>query len=137
MCGPTHEKGHTLDLVLSFGLSVCVSEICDTHISDHFRVLFNVTLPCSQVKSRAPERRVRTINALTASQLSAAFKDSLLYSRDHYCHLSPDDFIAVFNSSCGDLLDLVAPLRIKHPKQVTEPWLNDVTRSLRSTCRHA
>lgn len=135
--GPTHEKGHTLDLVLSFSLSVCVSEICDMRISDHFPVLFNVTLPCSQVKLRAPRCRVCTINALTASRLSAAFKDSLLYSRDHYCHLSPDEFIAVFNSSCVDLLDLVAPLRIKRPRQVTEPWLNDVTRSLRRTCRRA
>lgn len=45
------EKGHTQDLVLAFGLSVSISELCDTHILDHLLVRFTVTLPLSQVKS--------------------------------------------------------------------------------------
>lgn len=36
---PTHEKGHTLDLVLSYGLCITISEICDTCISDHLLYL--------------------------------------------------------------------------------------------------
>ncbi len=38
--GPTHEKGHTLDLVLSYGLCITIYEICDTGISDPLPVLF-------------------------------------------------------------------------------------------------
>ncbi len=114
MSSLTHEKGHTLDLVLSFSLSLCVSEICNTCILDHFAVLFTVMLPCSQVKPRASARRVRTINPLTTSWFSAAFNDSVLYTGDYYCNLSPDGFMSLFNSSCTNLLDLVAPFRIKH-----------------------
>ncbi len=33
--GPTHKLGHTLDLVLSYGLTVCDFEIMETGFSDH------------------------------------------------------------------------------------------------------
>ncbi|XP_055020382.1 uncharacterized protein LOC129411985 [Boleophthalmus pectinirostris] len=59
--GSTHEKGHTLDLVLSFGLNVNLMEICETHFSDHFAVLFSITLPHTVVSPCASARRVRTI----------------------------------------------------------------------------
>ncbi len=48
---PTHVHGHTLDLVLSHGLTVCDLEIEDHVISDHKPIVFtvpisfNVTLP--------------------------------------------------------------------------------------------
>ena len=45
----THEKGHTLDFVLSYGLGVAISEICDICISDHLPVLFTTVVPCSDV----------------------------------------------------------------------------------------
>lgn len=41
---PTHSKGHTLDLVLSFGLSldsVLTNDIC---VSDHKAILFDIVL---------------------------------------------------------------------------------------------
>lgn len=41
--GPTHEKGHTLDLVMPHHLNVCEEKICNTGISDHFPVLFTLT----------------------------------------------------------------------------------------------
>lgn len=47
---PTHEKGHTLDLVLSYGLDLSDFDIYKPRISDHFAVLFTVTLPSSHVK---------------------------------------------------------------------------------------
>lgn len=45
--GPTRECGHTLDLVLSYGLPVHNLEICDTILSDHMPVLFEVALACT------------------------------------------------------------------------------------------
>lgn len=63
--GPTHEKGHTLDLVLSYGLCVCISEICDTCISDHLPLLFTATVPCSRVTTCAPARHLPPFNHVT------------------------------------------------------------------------
>lgn len=38
---PTHNLGHTLDLVISYGLSIDVSSVVDLALSDHHCVLFN------------------------------------------------------------------------------------------------
>ncbi len=71
--GPTHEKGHTLDLVLSCGLCITINEICDTGISDHLPVLFTVVVPNSEISTCASSRSFRAINPLTASQFSSVF----------------------------------------------------------------
>ena len=70
--GPTHEHGHTLDLVLSHGLSVSNLEICDDLISDHMPVLFEVAFSCADVKSGAPVQSPRIFNSFTAGQFSVA-----------------------------------------------------------------
>lgn len=77
--GPTNEKGHTLDLMLSVSLSGETSKICDTCISDYLPVLFTSSLDAS---TSAPVRRQHPINPLTAFQFSAAFRDTVLYTLD-------------------------------------------------------
>ncbi len=72
--GPTHEKGHTLDLVLSYGLSVCINEICETA---HLPLLFTVSIPCLRVETCASSHRLRTINPQTVTQFSAIYNDSI------------------------------------------------------------
>ena len=42
---PTHEHGHTLDLVISHGLSVSFREIVGTAISDHLPIVFYFAAP--------------------------------------------------------------------------------------------
>ncbi|KAI2646105.1 RNA-directed DNA polymerase from mobile element jockey [Labeo rohita] len=133
--GPTHEKGHTLDLVLSYGLCITVSEICDTCISDHLPVLFTAVVPNSGISTCDSARSVRAINPLTASQFSSAFKNSLLYNCDD-CDLSVEEFTVLFDSTCTEILDSVAPLKKKRPKE-SEPWLNETTHSLRRASRVA
>ncbi len=39
--GPTHNKEHTLDLIISYGVNVNVNEITDLAISDHFCLFFD------------------------------------------------------------------------------------------------
>ncbi len=73
VCGPTHEHEHTLDLVLSHGLSVSNVEICESVISDHMPVLVEVALSCADVKSGAPGQSRRIFNSFTASEFSVAF----------------------------------------------------------------
>lgn len=43
--GPTHNKGHTVDLVLSYGVSLNNFELLDIDISDHKAVIFQTLLP--------------------------------------------------------------------------------------------
>lgn len=71
--GPTHEHGHTLNLVLSYGLSVSNLEICGDVISDHMPVVFKVAFSCADVISGAPVQSHRIFNSLTAGQFTVAF----------------------------------------------------------------
>jgi len=43
--GPTHKHGHTLDLVLLHGISICELEILDLSFSDHMPVTFTCSFP--------------------------------------------------------------------------------------------
>ncbi len=38
--GPTHNKEHALDLIISYGVNVNINEITDLAISDHFCLFF-------------------------------------------------------------------------------------------------
>lgn len=42
---PTHLLGHTLDLILTFGLSITDIEVIESPISDHFPIVFMMCLP--------------------------------------------------------------------------------------------
>ena len=68
--GPTHEHGHTLDLVLSYGLPVFNLVVCDAFFSDDMPVLFEAAVCCHTVKPRAAARRCRVINPSTAAHLA-------------------------------------------------------------------
>ena len=92
--GPTHEKWHTLDLVLSYGLHVHVKEICDTCISDHLPVLFTISVPGSIAKPATPACCRRIINSQTPLRFSAIFKDSVLYNLDCSDVLSADELMS-------------------------------------------
>ena len=135
--GPTHEKGHSLDLILSYGLSVSISEICATTcISDHLPVLFTLTLPCPVDKPSAPLCLRRAISPLTASQFRSTFNESCKFPIDK-CGLSADEILNVFTSTCTEILDCIAPLSPIRPKACPQPWLNESTRTLRRACRRA
>ncbi len=45
--GPTHNQGHTLDLILSYGLLVSVVGIKDFFLSDHKPFIFNIAVSSS------------------------------------------------------------------------------------------
>ena len=104
--GPTHEKGHTLDLVLSLWLPVCADEICSSaSISDHLPVLFSVTVPCFVVETRPAPRRYRVINSDTTLMFSMAFDEFVNSSTDELGSLCPEELVALFNSKCTSILD--------------------------------
>ncbi len=77
--GPTQERGHTLDLVLSFGLPVRNLEICDAVFSDHMPVLFDIALACNTVETRTAIRPCRIINPSTAVKFTSVLVRTVLY----------------------------------------------------------
>lgn len=71
------------------------------------------------------------------AHFSASFKDSVLYNLDGGDVTDADVLITLFNSTCTNILDSVAPLRMKRTKALSEPWLNDTTRAIRCACQQA
>ena len=42
---PTHKRRHTLDLVITKGLTTVISSVCDLALSDHFCIFFEALVP--------------------------------------------------------------------------------------------
>ena len=133
--GPTHNKGHTLDLVFSMGLnlnSLCIGEF---FLSDHKYILFNIN---HTVESHRTTRSIcsRHLNNSSAAKFSSVFTD--------LCNGNPspantNDLVSLFNNICSSALDIVAPLKIKKKDSSLNPspWINDDIRSLKRECRQA
>lgn len=67
--GPTHTKGHTLDLVFSLGLNIDQLSVMDINVTDHCCIFFNLSsnvdcLPCKPMSQR------RIINEITVEKFS-------------------------------------------------------------------
>jgi len=69
---PTHICGHTLDLVLTYGLPISNINVCDATFSDHLPVLFEICTSCDY-KETAPKRLRRIIKPTTSHLFSEAF----------------------------------------------------------------
>lgn len=128
--GPTHGKGHTLDLVFSHGLNIGAVCIEDVYVSDHKCVLFD--LACNE--DPLSVKRVscsRMISQFAVENFSTAFdSSSVLISNDI------DNSLQSFNDQCTLLLDRVAPFKTRQiPVVNTSPWINDAIRSFRLVCR--
>lgn len=119
---PTHHLGHTLDLVISLGLTVSLDEISETAISDHLPIVFEFIAPRSASKPVVPSCRRRIIASSTADEFTAAFRDSQLYALNGLVSsLCPDNFLSSFHSTCSEILDCIAPFRQKLAKPRTDP----------------
>uniref|UniRef100_A0A8C6K7Y3 Reverse transcriptase domain-containing protein n=1 Tax=Nothobranchius furzeri TaxID=105023 RepID=A0A8C6K7Y3_NOTFU len=127
--GPTHTRGHTLDLV--FTLSLNADSVCpeDVYISDHHCIFFNLSVSASP----PPARRMvssRFLNESTASNFSAAFDPPCSSDND------PDSLTSQFNEHCLSILDNICPVRTRSVPAVNPtPWFNDSLRSLKRQCR--
>lgn len=130
---PTHKKGHTLALVLSHSVNICIEVICSTLISDHAPVLFTLSLPHSETKPCVPARYCcatavlppcsrLTFNSLTAMPFLNACNPSVpSLARGDSFHMSVDEISYLFNSICNAIS--IAP----SSKSGSEPWLNETT----------
>lgn len=105
---PTHNRGHTLDLVITHGLSTSVSSVVDLAVSDHYCVFFNIT------GSIQRETSVRTVRRRYLTSEVAANFTRVLDQCPPVILPAPCDFIFNhFNSKLKKSLDSVAPLTTK------------------------
>ena len=115
---PTHDSGHTLDLVITRATSSFVTSSCSifTPISDHLLVLSNFSIP---VKSR-PTRTTKTtrpINKIDTKQFSNDVFASVLYS---YPATTLDAYVQQFSDTLPLCL-ISTPQRKPHPSHLLHP----------------
>lgn len=71
--GPTHNHGHTLDLVFTLGFSISDIEICDTGFSDQKSVLFTPTFPGRPAVIVPQTRWTQHVTASAADEFASAY----------------------------------------------------------------
>lgn len=129
--GPTHIKGHTLDLVFSLGLHFADVRVEEVHMSEHSCVFFELHLPPEPkpLKKRT-ERRI--ITETTAERFCAMFDPCLL----NECADEVNSLMHCLNSHCAATLDQVAPFKTNYASQERScPWINECILNLRRMCR--
>ena len=128
----THNRGHTLDLVITYGLSAGVSSVMDLAVSDHYCVFFNIT---SFIRQEVPVRTVWRRHL--TPEVAANFID-ILHNSPPEILPAPCNFLTTnFNNKLKSALDSVAPLVIKTVKnKPTSPWIDiELKRKRRSAER--
>ncbi|KAF7645845.1 hypothetical protein LDENG_00197440 [Lucifuga dentata] len=130
---PTHNLGHFLDLISSYGLNITVSSITDLALSDHYCIFFsisNCTLQCTS-------EQVIKKHYLTP-EVVANFETQTSLDPITFLPSPCDNLVSSFNKRMQIALDTVAPVKMK--KFITKkvlPWKNNKNIVLRRECRVA
>ena len=120
MKGPTHERGHTLDLVITRKEDDLVA-FCDTRafISDHNAL--HVSLKCSR---NYPPSKIITYRSIKSVNVPALCHN--ISSTLSQCPGTLDEAVDLYNTALKDLMELHAPLKqrsvVDHPNH---PWINE------------
>ena len=123
--GPTHNRGHTLDLVFTLGLNID-SLLCeDLFIADHSCILFDLSfnvdsLPCRRIVSS------RILNHLSPGK----FSDPSHFNSD--MHSDVDYLVQSFNEHFSETLDEIASIKTRSAPLIKSAlWINNNIRSLK------
>ena len=105
--GPTHVKGHTLDLVCSTGAAPSHLQCLDLTVSDHYAVLFTVPVPVpkQRISRNITYRNIKTVNTLALTNI---LETQLAFEP---LNTSLDRLVAHYNAVMSRGLDSLAPLR--------------------------
>ncbi len=116
---PTHNGGHTLDLVLTRGFSVHICEIFDTGISDHYPVVFEPVISYDQTILSRPVHYSRVFHANTALELCESYSKFLSNSNaPPSSWMDTERLVEILISVCCIALNTVTPLKRKTCKAV-------------------
>jgi hypothetical protein len=133
--GPTHQGGHTLDVVLSRSdrlvTAIAVEDIC---MSDHFLV----TIATDLSRPRALRTTMLCRNLKSIDRLQ--FRDDLIRSPliENADIDSVESLVDTYNTVLTDILNRHAPEKEKVvPNRSQAPWINDSVRTARRARRRA
>ncbi len=95
-------------------------------MSDHWPVVFDSEIFCCSPVYQPSTFLAGPLNSYTAIH----FKDSFLASAAGSTILASqsmdvEDMVINFNATCTEVLNAVAPLKVKKTKQNKQPWLNE------------
>ncbi len=103
---PTHNCGHTLDLLISRGLNISSIVIKDVALSDHFCIFFDILISVT-TESKSVSVRKRCINENTSALFMKAISLTPSISAD-----SVDLLLDSFNSKVKNVIDDIAPIKV-------------------------
>lgn len=118
----------------AYGLDICIMDISNAGISDHFPVMFNIEICHVELNCEDFLYKVCNINPEAIVHFSTALTNSAFY--DDNCKTTTpvneltNSFISIYTS----ILNTVAPLKTKRFKPNRQPWLNESTHTLRREC---
>ena len=81
--------------------------------------------------------RSRPLNSSCTHHFSQAFTVSRSFLNIDQQNLTVEDHLSVFNNSCLNILDSIAPVRLKRPKPSFTPWMSEDLRILKRQSRKA
>ncbi len=131
--GPTHNRGHTLDLLISRGLNISSTVIKDVALSDHFCIFFDI-LTSVTTESRSVSVRKRCINENTSVLFMKAISLTPSISAD-----SVDLLLDSFNSKVKNVIDDIAPIKVskKNGRQKSFWRKSTAVQNMKRQCRKA
>ncbi len=131
MHGPTHNRGHTLDLLISRGLNISSIVIKDVALSDHFCIFFDILISVT-TESRSVSVRKRCINENTSVLFMKAISLTPSISAD-----SVDLLLDSFDSKVKNVIDDIAPIKVskKNGRQISFWRKSTAVQNMKRQCR--
>ena len=135
--GPTHNKGHTLDLLWSnqFEFNFPIIEPISHKLSDHFPVFFNIPNNSINIPVNNQTAAYRDIKSIDIDVFKCNLRNSLNnveFSED----LEFEDHFNLYSEALLSELDKAAPLQSRpRPPSAPELWMDREFKDLRATRR--
>ncbi len=128
--GPTHNRGHTLDLLISRGLNIVIKDVA---LSDHFCIFFDILISVT-TESRSVSVRKRCINENTSVLFMKAISLTPSISAD-----SVDLLLDSFDSKVKNVIDDIAPIKVskKNGRQKSFWRKSTAVQNMKRQCRKA
>ena len=130
--GPTHKRGHTLDLVITKGLDTTITSIQEHPNSDHSCIFF--TIKVNKVENS-------TGHFIKTQRITPAVAEKFEIMMRETTNATPaesDDLVSAFNTKVKSALDILAPLKqkeVRHKRKA--PWISPEIKKLKRSCRRA
>ncbi len=105
--------------------------------NDHTR--FNLSFATNAFCHQSSSFLCQVITTSTSSAFSTAFITESSFPTESTIvnPIRPDGLLNYFNHVCSEILDNVAPFKMRCHKVKNQTWLNDVTLNMRRVCRQA